>query len=392
MMIDTGDYWWNRLPEDFYTQADCTALDHEHPFKVHATAAMDRVLRSGLGGVMAASMAPMVFKRAHLKREIGLLDFYRARAETGLADENFVKPPPVRMKLNKPRFGHYKPRSIDALDLSFESPFEPLNPAMRDAYLANRKNRTAHAQYWRHPGGPRKTLIFVHGVIEGWYSVNSIWFALKWFYHHGYDVLQFTLPFHGYRTERRHGFSGIGFFAGGFPHVNEAMLQGVSDLRVFMDYLFEQGAPNVGVSGLSLGGYHAAMLATADDRLSFCVPNSPVVVPIDMAMDWGITRAALRVLMKESGASLRSLRSGLAIHSPLSYAPKMEPERALIIGGAGDRLTAPRFVRLLSEHWQGSHSHWFPGNHVIHLHQGSYLKRMKAFMDGHTQLALGAAG
>ncbi len=74
----------------------------------------------------------------------------------------------------------------------------------------------------------------------------------------------------------------------------------------------------------------------------------------------------------------------MAVHSPATYPLQLEGDRALTIGGAGDRLTSPRFVRLLHQHWQESHLHWFPGNHVIHLSQGAYLRRMKNFMDRHT--------
>lgn len=45
-------------------------------------------------------------------------------------------------------------------------------------------------------------------------------------------------------------------------------------------------------------------------------------------------------------------------------------------------------------YWAGSQLHWFPGNHLLHLHQSEYLYRMKAFMDHHCGLGLGpdAAG
>ncbi len=380
----TGSYWWEQLPEDFHRQADGTELDAVYPLLVHGTAAADRLLRTALGGVMTLSMTPHLMRRSDMRKELDQLRYYHAFAEAGDVTQSFVAPPQVRVQESRPRFGHYRPLGIPAVDLSFNSPFEPLNPALRARYLSHRRNAVAHAQHWRHPDGPRKTLIFVHGVIEGWYSLNSLWFALKWFYRRGYDILQFTLPFHGYRTERRHGFSGMGFFSGGFAHINECMLQGVCDLRVLMDYLYAQGAPSVGVTGLSLGGYHAAMLATADPRLAFCIPNSPVVTPIDMALDWQPTGGVLRAMMKAYGIGVSELRRGSAVHCPLSYAPQLDGERVLVIGGAGDRLTSPRFVRLFHEHWPGSHLHWFPGNHVIHLHQGHYLKRMLRFMDRHT--------
>ncbi len=211
--------------------------------------------------------------------------------------------------------------------------------------------------------------------------MNSAWFSLPWLYKKGYDVLLVTLPFHGTRKERNHPYSGYGFFADGFAHLNEAILQAVFDVRIWMDYLLERGAPSVGVSGLSLGGYITSALAAADERPSFVIPNSPVVSLFDMAREWMPSGALLDFARWRSGATLTELRHGVALHSPLSYEPKVPVERRLIIGGAGDRLTSPRFVRLLQKHWQGSELHWFPGNHVLHLEQGAYLRRMKQLMD-----------
>lgn len=60
----------------------------------------------------------------------------------------------------------------------------------------------------------------------------------------------------------------------------------------------------------------------------------------------------------------------------------LPPENLLIIAGAGDRFTSPRFVHLPHRHWSGSDI-WFHGNHLLHLRQGQYLRLMKKFMDRH---------
>lgn len=385
-LLNTFDspFWWDRLPPDLCKQADHTELDREHRAKVAATAMADHVLRAGLGGVISGSITPGMLRPGRMRVEMDRLEFYQSYAERATVADSFVAPAKTVVHERRPRLGHYRPRGIPTVDLFFASPFRTLNPALQDEYMRFRANRTAHAQYWHHPDGPRKTLIFVHGVVESWYGVNSLGFSLKWFYRQGYDIVLFTLPFHGYRADWRSGPAGVGFFRPGFAHVNEAMLQGVCDLRVLLDELFARGAPSVGVSGLSLGGYHAAMLATADPRLSFCIPNSPVVSPIDMALDWPATRVFLRALMKLNGVGVAEMRRALAVHSPLSYQPQLDTERVLIIGGAGDRLTSPKLVRLLHEHWQGAHFHRFPGNHVIHFKQGEYLKEMLTFMNRHS--------
>jgi hypothetical protein len=164
-------------------------------------------------------------------------------------------------------------------------------------------------------------------------------------------------------------------------HVNEAMLQAIHDLRVWMDYLEGEGVTAMGVSGLSLGGYLSALATSVEPRLKFAIPNAPVVLPMDMIMEWPPLSVAYRHLLAPHGLDIVALRHFMALHCPLTYTPVIEPERLLVIGGAGDRFTAPRYVNLLHEHWAGSQMHWFPGNHVFHLQQREYLRLMRDFMN-----------
>ncbi|WP_373083515.1 alpha/beta hydrolase family protein [Zhongshania sp.] len=377
--------WWRSLPEDFYCQSDGTELDSEYPIQVYGTAIMDRMMRTGLGLMISSTLVPQLFKGDGMARERSQMDFYAGLAASQDVDTVFIPPPKVEVETHKIGRFNYKPKGIPAVELRFTSPFTPLNPELTDSYLSYERNRTANAQYWTHPDGPRPTLIFVHGVVESWYGFNSLFFSLRWFYDNGYDILLMTQPFHGARAEPCHPFSGYGLFAGGFSQLNEGMLQAVCDTRVIIDYLFERGAPHVGISGLSLGGYLSSIMAVVEPRLAFCIPNSPLVAPVDTLRSWQPTGRLMDLIGQRTGLTPMDLRRGLAIHSPLSYQPKLDPERVMIIGGAGDRFTPPRFVRLLHAHWPESHLHWFPGNHVVHLGQREYLKLMRRFMDRHCQ-------
>ncbi|MGH8504684.1 MAG: alpha/beta hydrolase family protein [Stenotrophobium sp.] len=377
--------WWDALSADFYRQSDHTELDARYPLRVRGTAAADRVLRTGLGSLMVGAMARHLALPWDMRRQRQLLQFYHSYADRGDADAVFLAPSrDHQVHESAPRWRGYRPRGIPARLLQFESKFQTLNPQMREVYARHRRNRQASALHFRHPGGPRPTLIFLHGFMADPFFANTWGFSLKWLYRRGYDVLLVTEPFHGYRRGLTQPFSGFGFFAGGFSQANEAMLHAVHDVRVYMDYLQAQGVSSMGVSGYSLGGYIATMLANADARLAFCIPNSPVVAPIDMALEWQPIRPLLLAAMKIYGLSIQELRHGLALHSPLSYTPKLAPERLLVIGGAGDRLTSPRFVNLLHEHWRGSSLHWFPGNHLLHFQQRHYLRLMQRFMDLHS--------
>lgn len=376
--------WWEMMPEGYQHLSDETSASLKRPLMVLGTAAVDHIAASSLGVAVSAAMTPRLITRGLFDAERERLRFYQTYADRADVAHSFVKPPEVSVRVGRPQRNLLTAKGMRHQTLSFESPFTPLNPELRKSYLSYRRNRTAQALYYRHEDGPRPTLIFLHGFSAPWYWFNRLWFQLDWFYRKGYDLLLAHMPFHGARRELHHPFNGYGFVAGGFSHLNEAVFQAVSDTRSWVDFLLREGAPSVGLSGMSLGGYVTAVTATAEERLAFAIPNSPVVSLIDMAREWIPSGAVLNFALWRSDARLTELRHAVAAHSPLTYSPQLAPERSLIIGGGGDRFTSPRFVRQLHKHWRGSALHWFPGNHLLHLHQGEYLRLMLRFMNRHS--------
>ncbi len=75
-----------------------------------------------------------------------------------------------------------------------------------------------------------------------------------------------------------------------------------------------------------------------------------------------------------------STRAATMYPSPLNYPPLVPKDRRLIITGLGDRLAPPEQAELLWEHWDRCAFHWFPGNHILHVSQPDYLRRMTRFM------------
>jgi len=381
MKPDKAIPWWNTLPEDFHRTPFQPAMRPTHAWKVTSSAAVDIALRTAAASLVGAAMAPRMLGGG-LARELESLDFHRQCADHWLRDTVFQMPPDIRIEEREAPLLAYHPDGIPHCVLRFSSPYVAIDPALRETYTRHERSHRSVAQYWYHPNKkPRKTLIFLHGFLADAYWFNSAMFSLQWFWKKGYDIVLMTLPFHGVRARQFDPFSGFGLFAHGLGHFNEAMLQAVCDVRVLVSWLQARGAPSVGISGLSLGGYLSALTASVDDRLAFCIPNSCVVSPVDMMMEWAPVSWAGSALLKHNGISIRDLRHGMALHCPLSWTPRLPPERLMIIGGAGDRLVAPRYIDLLHRHWAGSTQQWFPGNHIVHLHQGSYLRRMRKFMD-----------
>ena len=174
--------------------------------------------------------------------------FYTALADRGDVDAVFPRPTAPITVTRKPVSVRFAPQGAITETLSFESPYQTLNPALQPHYSTLRRNGTAWAQYWRHGDKPRPTLCVIHGFILDSHWLNSRFFHLDWFYRQGYDIVLYTLPFHGNRQERWAPYSGHGVFSYGACHLNETILQGVHDFRLLMNWLQqENGVEKVGV-------------------------------------------------------------------------------------------------------------------------------------------------
>ena len=374
--------WWSALDEAFYRFPEHFDLSLIDRTRVKLAATPDVAIRT-LGAVAVTAMAmPFGYHPLRLKHLLEDQHIYTLPAEHGDPSAFFRTPPEdVHITRHRPRPPFFKPRRGRCFDLRFESPYQPVNPRERKPYARHRRNRTAHARYWRHEGEARPTLIAVHGFSADPYWLNEWFFELPRYFAMGCDVLLVTLPFHGRRKGRLAPFSGHGLFAGGIARMNEAFGQAVFDLRIFLNFLFkDQKAPQVGVTGISLGGYTAALLAAVDERLAFSIPNVPLVSIADLVMEWHPISLATRGLMGALDVSLAEIRRLVAVHSPLTYPVKLDPSRLLIIGGVGDRMAPPKHARLLWEHWGKPEIHWFAGSHLVHVGRDAYHTRMRAFL------------
>lgn len=373
--------WWSTLPEDFYRMRDEFSVDRLTAGMIRSTAALDLGVRTGLASLVATSVLPGYVTPWRIPGDLDDLAFYADFADRTSPHDFFVEPAAVdEFREKPPEWYHFSPDDGVSSSITFQSPFEPLNPRLRARYLRNKRNRVARAQYWRHNDGPRPTLVVIHGFVADPYWINTRFLALPWFYKQGYDVMLYTMPFHGRRQGRFSPFSGHGFFSGGIGHFNEGFAHAIHDLRVFLRYLRDRGAPEIGVTGISLGGYTTSLLSCVEEDLAYAIPNVPVVSLLDLVMEWFPINLEMHALIKVTGLSLADLRHSTAVHSALTWPSLVSRQRRMIIGGAGDRFAPPRQTWLLHEHWERCRLHWFPGNHLIHLDQGRYLREMLAFM------------
>ncbi|MGB8408028.1 MAG: alpha/beta fold hydrolase [Mycobacterium sp.] len=352
---------------------------------VDSSAVADLGLRTVMASVVGAAMLPRiagaVLRPAGIRGEHDAMRFYAELAAAKDSQLSFPRPPEL------PRVASRAAGPVAELvahgrvdNIAFRSSFEAINPAERERRRGYTRNNVVHAQHWRHDDGPHPTLCLIHGFMGSAYLFNGLFFALPWFYRAGYDILLYTLPFHGRRAEKNSPYSGYGFFMDGFSGFAESMAQAVHDFRSVLDYLEFTGVDQIALTGMSLGGYTSALIAGVDDRIQAVIPNVPVVTPETTMDQWFPANLMVRLgdLLTRTDKDIAA--AAYRYHSPLNYPPLIPKDRRLIIAGLGDRLAPPQQAELLWEHWDRCEFHWFPGNHVLHVSQPDYLRRMTRFL------------
>jgi hypothetical protein len=248
------------------------------------------------------------------------------------------------------------------LHLRAASDYEP-HPGEpgRQRWLGYAPTRTVHAWLLRHDGRPRPWLVCIPGYRMGHPLVDFTGFRARWLHQAlGVNVAVPVLPLHGPRRVGRRG--GDGFFSGDFVDTVHAQAQAVWDVRRLIGWLREQEAPAVGVYGVSLGGYTAALVASIEERLDCVIAGIPATDFVRLARAHApalIVRAAER-----AGFSFDRIERLLRVVSPLALAPKVAHERRFLYAGLADRLAAPEQARELWRHWGEPHTLWYHGSHV----------------------------
>jgi hypothetical protein len=208
--------------------------------------------------------------QARLRQEIHAARFLLR--ERGWLDDPVAyhrAPPPPEVSVAPARW-----RSLAYEHVRFESGYEPWpDEPGRDRWLARAANRTAHAWVLRHAATPRPWLICIHGYEMGMPALDLAAFRAARLHHvHGLNLALPVLPLHGPRKLGRR--SGAGFLSGDFVDTVHAEAQATWDLRRLLAWIRTQEAPAVGVYGLSLGGYNAALGTRARTSPSAPIPGS----------------------------------------------------------------------------------------------------------------------
>ncbi len=246
--------------------------------------------------------------------------------------------------------------------IRFESGFEPhAEQPGRERWLKHETNHTAHAWILRHRGPERPWVICVPGYRMGTPMIDFAGFRAHWLYRElGVNVAIPVLPLHGPR--RIGSRTGDGFFTGDFTKTLFAQTQAVWDARRLVAWLRARGATAIGVHGVSLGGYTAALIASLERDLACVVAGIPAI-DFSRLMDSHVPELLKRAV-ELFGIDLARVAKLLRPVSPLEIEPMVAPEHRHLYAGVFDRLTPPDHARDLWHHWGRPRAHWFQGGHV----------------------------
>ncbi|RIK99548.1 MAG: alpha/beta hydrolase [Proteobacteria bacterium] len=259
------------------------------------------------------------------------------------------------------------------------SPGEP----GRARWLSYAPNQTAHAYLMRHSGPPRPWVVCVPGYRMGRPAVDFTGFRTSWLHKAlGVNVAVFVMPFHGPRTSGRRG--GDGYLSGDFLDTIHAQAQAVWDLRRLIGRLRDEGAPAIGVHGVSLGGYTTALLAALEPGIERAVLGIPAACFADLARAH-VPPALLRAA-EWLGFPIGTIEHVLRVVSPLAMPPRLAREHRYIYAGISDRLAPPHHAWDLWRHWERPRVAWYQGGHVSFLMEPAVRHLLREAFDARSML------
>jgi hypothetical protein len=305
---------------------------------------------------------------------------YSAVAEDPLATQTFLAPP---SDADGRFLGEDAGRRIEGGSIvtrRFASRYRPfrhfdLGPE------SGSENDVVWVEHWQHDTRvPRGIVLALHGFTMGWPRIDAhVLMAARWF-RLGFDVALMTLPFHGVRAGSGSRYSGEQFASWHAGRLNEAVRQSVHDAGIVLRWLVENRSAPIGVLGMSLGGYIAALLAACHRDLAFVIPVVPAVCLADLPVRLFKLSRGGRAGQPPPLSPLE-LRWAYRVHSPLSHQLVVPRARTLIIAARGDGITPAWQARRLWRHWGCPRAIWFSGGHVTPFHRSRMAEAIESHLE-----------
>lgn len=291
-------------------------------------------------------------------------DGYRAYRK----DPSDLFPAPGRIDLKKRWLA---PHRVGFTEWNWQSVHPLIFKEIEHEYRSHRDNQTALLRTLDLRIKGRPMAILVNGFSSGHHLMERVAWPIREFHRVGISVSLFALPFHGPRGHA---------FPPEWPQQDtaftiEGFRQAIWDLQTAIRAMREAGASHVGVVGMSLGGYTAALLATVTSDIDFMLSYIPIASIPDVMND--------NDLVPGHGDMQRTLYEGyreqLVPITPVCREPTLAPKRIAIISGEFDRLATVQHGARLADHF-GTELVRFPGGHIVQNRRAqAFRKALEGF-------------
>lgn len=189
----------------------------------------------------------------------------------------------------------------------------------------------------------------------------------------GINAVMYELPYHSQRKPRGRG-AATNFLSGDLLHVVQAVHQALADARALVAWLKEHGCAEVGVWGISLGGWLSGLLACVEPRLRFAVMMTPVVRMERVIADLDFCKPIRRNLR---GRAVRLEPLNLVTHQP-----KLPAEEILIVASEHDLFAPVATIEELCHLWHGPQL-WRPRHgHISVMMSAPVMERVVKWVAG----------
>lgn len=326
--------------------------------KLDAKVALDEAI---LGYFIVGARMPSGVQAAEVCEQAGVLD--DSLAERGIYEQperlHSAPPPPEPDSVERSLENHWGTR-FEAL--RFPSLFRA-DETLPGGAVWNHLDANRHVplRVIRHSEPGRPWMVCIHG-----YRMGAPWMDFSLFQparlvnDYGVNVVMPVLPLHG---PRRIGMRSGDFFLDGDPlDLFHAQCQALSDLRQTLGWIRGQDpAARIGLFGVSLGGYNAALLSNYDKDLDFALAAIPVT---DFAETlWRVIPPAHQGYFAAQGLDQDRYSRLLRAVSPLSSSTRLAADRRFVLAAAADRVVPPEQAMQLAAHW-GVEPIWYQGSHL----------------------------
>lgn len=178
----------------------------------------------------------------------------------------------------------------------------------------------------------------------------------------GMDVWMPTLPYHLQRAEAGE-VSGQRALSPELSTSLDAVRQAVAETRLLAGWLRRNGASSVGVWGMSLGAWVAALAVTLDADWDAVALWAPVASPAEVLFESRLMQL-LRAAVVEGGLSPEDLVAPeMALMTPARRTGLVPRSKVLIIAGVYDQVVSPLSIVRMARRWNVD-VRWVPHGHI----------------------------